>query len=101
MRPAKSAPGALLTEQITARGSCLRARTARHRFMPSREIFQRWIRRDAGRLRGEVDPNERSDIRDSEAIARDERLVADLRVEPLQLLLDGLALRFTVFGELL
>src|SRR5271170_444047 len=69
--------------------------------MPSREILQRRIRRNAGRLRGEVDPNERSDIRDSEAIARDERLVADLRVEPLQLLLDGLALRLAVFGELL
>src|SRR5271154_1260260 len=69
--------------------------------MPSREILERRIRRDAGRLRGEVDPNERGDIRDGEAIARDERLVADLRVEPLQLLLDGLALRLAVFGELL
>src|ERR1700689_163902 len=69
--------------------------------MPSREIFQRWIHRDAGRLYGEVYPNERSDIRYTEAIARDERFVSDLRVEPLQLLLDGFALRFAVFGELL
>ena len=56
---------------------------------------------DAGQLCAEVDGDQGGDIRDGEAISRDERLVADLRVEPLQLQSCDFALRFAVLGELL
>ena len=68
--------------------------------MPSREILERGISCDARSLRSEIDGDLGGDIRDREPIARDERLVADLRVEPLKLLCHGLALRLAVFRKL-
>ncbi|HZC44821.1 MAG TPA: hypothetical protein VE243_00010 [Candidatus Acidoferrum sp.] len=69
--------------------------------MPSREILECRIHRHACRLLSEIDGHQCGDIRDREAIAREERLVADLRVEPLQLLFDSFALGLAVLGKLL
>src|SRR5208283_1759687 len=86
---------------VNPRDSSLRAGTTRHCFVPSREILERGIQRDAHQLHDEIDRDLAGDIRDGKAIARDERLVADLRVEPLQLLFDSLTLRRRVFRNLL
>src|SRR6266481_2797088 len=67
--------------------------------MPSREILECWIRFDTGE-RAEIDRNFGSDIRDRKPVARDERLISDLLIEPLKLVLHGLVLRRSVLRKL-
>ena len=69
--------------------------------MPSREILERRVGRNTGHLRGEIDRNFGGDIRNREPIAGDERLVADLRVEPLKLLRTASRWVCAVFRKLL
>src|ERR1700691_4778447 len=68
--------------------------------MPSREILERRIELDAHILHGEIDRDFGGDVRDGEAIGRDERLVADLLFEPLKMLFSGLALSRAILRKL-
>src|ERR1700685_3080961 len=68
--------------------------------MPSREILERRIELDAHILHGEIDRDFGGDVRDGEAMGRDERRFADLLVEPLKMLFSGLALSRAILRKL-